>query len=60
MKAMMDEKTNVPKRWCDTCQHETTYSGSGLGMFICNLCNRDNTPIKVMERNGACVREEKS
>ncbi len=44
IKAMMDEKTNVPKRWCDTCQHNTTYTVNGIGMWICDLCRRDNTP----------------
>ena len=44
IKAMMDERTNVPKRWCDTCQHNTTYTVNGIGMWICDLCRRDNTP----------------
>jgi ribosomal protein L37AE/L43A len=44
IKAMMDEKTNVPKRWCDTCHHEMTYTVNGIGMWICDLCRRDNTP----------------
>jgi len=37
--------TNLPKeRWCDTCQHNTTYTVNGIGMWICDLCRRDNTP----------------
>lgn len=59
IKSMMDERTNVPKRWCDTCQHDTTYTVNGIGMWICDLCRRDNTPNSEVSQAGTDATKNK-